>query len=268
VVLSGNGADELFTGYIGDEKVKQKGLVLEALSWMRPFLRHVPSASPFLRLSLPRAFAEHLKLQTRRVGIDVNPDLIACTIDSLIDEAVASGAESALDLKMFLALKYRAADSNYRIPDISGLAAQVEVRSPYLDYRLVEFAATVPDRYKIGRLFSSAANKYLPKCYYERHVPRSIAWSRKKGMGWNVRFDLSIANDPAFIKAFADAYNALDAHDIPSAHFREAWHGYLRDVKAGVPFSAHASVMTNGFMLGTWLLDRPPRYPSAGGVVV
>jgi asparagine synthase (glutamine-hydrolysing) len=258
VCLSGNGADELFTGYIGDEKIRLKGLVLDALSWTRPLLRYVPGVSPFLRLPLPQAFAEHLTMQARQAGGGVDPDLVASTIGAFIDEAVASGAESALDLKMFLALKYRAADSNYRIPDISGLAAQVEVRSPYLDYRMVEFAASVPDRYKIGRLFSPAANKYLPKRYYERHVPHGIAWSRKKGMGWNVRFDRSIAFDPAYKSAFVDAYGALDAIGIPSAHFREAWRGYLRDTYAGNPISMHASVMMNGFMLGMWLLGRSP----------
>lgn len=253
VVLSGNGADELFTGYIGDEKVRQKGLVLEALAWARPLLQHLPSISPFLRLPLPKAFAAHTMGQARQALQGVNMEHMAETINAFIDEAMDCGAESALDLKMFLALKYRAGDSNYRIPDISGLVAQVEVRSPYLDHRLVDFAAALPDRYKIGKLFSASWNKYLPKRYYERHVPHEIAWSRKKGMGWNVRFDRSIAEDPVYQKAFSDAYDALDAAGISSSHYRAAWRGYLQETRAGNPRSSHASVMMNGFMLGIWL---------------
>jgi asparagine synthase (glutamine-hydrolysing) len=154
-------------------------------------------------------------------------------------------------------LRYSGVDANFRIPDISGLAAQVEVRSPFLDYRMVEFAARLPHRYKVGNMLSASKNKYLPKRFYERHVPADIAWSQKKGMGWNLRWDRSIAVDPDFAKAFEQAWRSMDRMDMETGHFRDAWRAYVEDVRRGVTFSRHAGVMMNGLMLGSWLSQHP-----------
>lgn len=258
VVLSGNGADELFTGYIGDEKVRLKGWGVEATRWLRPMASRLPRLPAFLRMSLPDAYAEGLIARARSAGADREAtELFASAARALAAEAHECGAESALDLKMLVALGYSGADSNFRIPDISGLAAQVEVRSPFLDYRLVEYSAQLPHRYKVGNAFSAGKNKYLPKRYYERYVPSDIVWSRKKGMGWNLRWDRSIANDASFTPTFERAWGAMDRLGMATGHFRAAWKGYVEDVRQGVEFSRHAGVMMNGLMLGSWLSQRP-----------
>lgn len=256
VVLSGNGADELFTGYIGDERVYRQGLALAALAPLRPWLRH-GRLSPYLRLPLPQAYAE-AQLQRARTTYSSPAllDELAAALRGVAEEAGQAGANAGLDLKMWMALRCSGSDANFRLPDISGLAAQVEVRSPFLDYRMVEFAAVVPHRYKVGNPFSAGRNKYLPKQYYERQVPRALAWSRKKGMGWNLRWDRSIARDPVFRRVFARAFERLDASSLGGAHFRAAWQAYIADVERGHAFSPHASRMMNGFMLGAWLVSR------------
>jgi len=257
VILSGNGADELFTGYVGDEKIRMKGWGIEAARWLRPLLRN-SSVSPYLRMSLPDAYAEGLMASAGVVG--ASEDALAefaSSARALAEEALESGAESALDLKMFVSLRYSGVDSNFRIADISGMAAQVEVRSPFLDYRMVEFAARLPDQYKVGNVFSAAKNKFLPKRYYERHVPANIAWSQKKGLGWNLRWDRSIATDPAFTVAFDRAWQTMDGIGIDTGHFRAAWKGYVEDVRGGIEFSSHARAMMNGLMLGSWLSRHP-----------
>lgn len=182
VVLSGNGADELFTGYIGDESVYRNALILQAVAPLRPLLKHL-NVSPFLRLPLPQAYA--LSIQSRAALFDDMPgsyEAIAEASQWLVDEAEAAGAHKGLDLKMLNALAISSTDSNFRIPDISGMVAQVEVRSPFLDYRLVEFAARLPHQFRVGNPFRSGSAKYLPKRAYQRYMPRRIAWSRKKGM--------------------------------------------------------------------------------------
>jgi asparagine synthase (glutamine-hydrolysing) len=257
VVLSGNGADELFTGYVGDEKFRLKGWGIEATKWLRPLARNFP-VSPYLRMSLPDAYAQSLiaSAKSARPSEEVLAEFTSAT-RALAEEALECGAESALDLKMFVSLGYSGGDGNFRIPDISGIAAQVEVRSPFLDYRMVEFAARLPHRYKVGNVFSAGKNKYLPKRYYERHVPPDIAWSRKKGMGWNLRWDRSMANDPTFLAAFESMWQSMDGIGMDTDHFRAAWNGYVQDRRRGIEFSSHAKVMMTGFMLGSWLLQHP-----------
>jgi asparagine synthase (glutamine-hydrolysing) len=257
VVLSGIGADELFTGYIGDEKFRLRGWGVEATKWLRPLARKFP-VSPYLRMSLPDAYAQSLIASAKStVPNDEVLAEFASAARTLAEEALECGAESALDLKMFLSLGYSGVDGNFRIPDISGMAAQVEVRSPFLDYRMVEFAARLPHRYKVGNVFSARKSKFLPKRYYERYVRSNIAWSRKKGMGWNLRWDRSIANDPTYLAAFESMWHSMDGVGMDTGHFRAAWKGYIHDIRRGIEFSRHAKVMMNGFMFGSWLLQHP-----------
>ena len=119
---------------------------------------------------------------------------------------------------------------------------------------MVQFAAGLPHRYKIKNIFSSRSNKYLQKRYYEKYMPSDIVWSKKKGMGWNLRWDLSIVHDPKFGTAFSKAFESLEAAGIQSGPFRKAWKDYVADITAGKRSSLHASPMMNGFMLGAWLM--------------
>lgn len=254
VVLTGNGADELFTGYIGDERLRRQDTVLRLLKPFRPLLRGT-RVSPWLRKPLPEAFSETIlngaQLQNTKGEV---LDEVVHGAHTLGEELRSCGVTSRMDFAMFNALTSGAADSNYRLPDISGLAAQVEVRSPFLDHRMVQFAARLPHRFKVARSFRKTPTKYLPRQYYLRYVPEDIAYSPKKGMGANLRWDLNIVRDKIFGKRFGEAFDALDEAGLQSQRFRSAFAGYAADVKAGrAVISRHAAVMMNGFMLGAWL---------------
>jgi asparagine synthase (glutamine-hydrolysing) len=64
--------------------------------------------------------------------------------------------------------------------DNMSMAASIESRVPFLDHKLVEFAARVPDRYKIRGL----CGKYLVKKAMRDILPKSII--RRKKMGFPV----------------------------------------------------------------------------------
>ena len=44
-------------------------------------------------------------------------------------------------------------------------------------------------------------------------VPEKIATSPKRGMAFNVRWDLSVVKDPAYRSAFGQAYDLIDSVD-------------------------------------------------------
>ncbi|WNC68454.1 asparagine synthase (glutamine-hydrolyzing) [Thalassotalea nanhaiensis] len=61
--------------------------------------------------------------------------------------------------------------------DRMSMAASVELRVPFLDYRLVEFAATIPSKYKIKQ----RQGKYILKKMMEGILPKNIIYRKKKG---------------------------------------------------------------------------------------
>ncbi|WP_108468438.1 asparagine synthase (glutamine-hydrolyzing) [Polynucleobacter difficilis] len=63
--------------------------------------------------------------------------------------------------------------------DRGSMGHSIESRMPYLDYRLVEFLASVPSCYKIHKGWT----KYLSRIAFSNRLPDEIVW-RKEKMGW------------------------------------------------------------------------------------
>ncbi|RAU21830.1 asparagine synthase (glutamine-hydrolyzing) [Paramagnetospirillum kuznetsovii] len=260
VVLCGGGADELFAGYDGMEAIARDDRRRMLERWLPKRFRRIET-----------------RFQGRNVGMGFCNDLIAyCQgrsgggdppedkwLRQLTDDMQEAEVESLLDLHMFTALKWNAVDGLYRLPDISGLAAQVELRSPFLDYRMVEFAARQPQKFKIGDSARVDLNKFIPKKYYERFVPPDIAWAAKKGMGFNLCWNDSISSDPAFERLAAKAFGHLDESGIDAADYRAAHAAYLDGRRRGELYPSSSGQMMIGLMMGMWLATRT--YPVSLG---
>ena len=67
-------------------------------------------------------------------------------------------------------------DSNVKV-DRASMAYSVEVRSPFLDYRVLEYARNLPTEYK----FHKGVKKRIIKDLLEEYIPREIFESPKKG---------------------------------------------------------------------------------------
>lgn len=68
-------------------------------------------------------------------------------------------------------------DDLLMVADKTSMANSLEVRVPFLDYRLIEFVETLPPSLKL-RGFQG---KYLHKKAIERWLPKRIVWQKKKG---------------------------------------------------------------------------------------
>lgn len=65
--------------------------------------------------------------------------------------------------------------------DHTSMAYSIESRMPFMDYRLVEFLASVPASYKMHNGWT----KYLARLAFDKKLPDEINWRRDK-MGWPI----------------------------------------------------------------------------------
>jgi asparagine synthase (glutamine-hydrolysing) len=63
--------------------------------------------------------------------------------------------------------------------DRASMQNSLEIRSPFLDHRLVEYVSMLPDRFKLKTL----QTKYILKKVAEKYLPDEVIYRPKKGFG-------------------------------------------------------------------------------------
>lgn len=89
-----------------------------------------------------------------------------------------------IDKIQYLDIKTYLADDLLAKVDRASMANSLEVRSPFLDYRLVEFALSLPQRFRLKNF----TTKYILKKYAKRNLPKEIIHRHKKGFGIPLAF--------------------------------------------------------------------------------
>jgi len=209
VLLSGAGGDDLFTGY-------RRHLALHSerfWSWlprrlriqMRQLTGRLPVSSPFGRRMRKAFSGAHLDGDARLVHYFrwiERTDLHALYTPAFRaalgharaeDPMLAFLAElpkTTCPLERMLALEQRffLTDHNLTYTDKMSMAAGVEVRVPFLDLDLVEFAARIPSQYKQR----GHEGKWVLKKAMEPYLPHDVIYRPKSGFGAPLRRWLQI----------------------------------------------------------------------------
>lgn len=242
VVLSGNGADELFLGYDSDKRNLWANIISENTGNILPKITS---------RSLICLFKTNIINQLNKI---LNSEKLQNQIDSFAEiitkEIESTTPPNLLNLKMLYNLYYNSVDSNFKIPDICGLSAGVEVRSPFLDIRMIEFAAKLPRKMKVRGFGEKTIVKYLPKKIYAKNVGPKIANSIKKGMGRGIPFwPMLISNK----KQTDNAFNILFEIGLNKNKFLEKLSEFKIDLQNQVRHPRHGLLINRAFMLGFWL---------------
>jgi len=90
-------------------------------------------------------------------------------------------------------ISYKTLNNILHYEDISSMLQSIEVRSPFMDYRMIEFGFSIPNDLR----FKKGITKIIQRETIGKQLPDSITKSRKK-IGFNTPFIDYFSNDPDF----------------------------------------------------------------------
>ena len=251
VILTGIGADEIFSGYKGDERYHMQDLFLPTLRSLNKLLKF--SSNVNLRFDTITAFQENLKLRFSKIMRAEDEDLINIFIKELCFYYRSLNIKRRADLFIEHSLIMHNRSSIFQIPDICGMAAQVEVRSPFLDINMVNFAIRLPRKYKCKILRGHKKNKYLMRKYYEKNINKDLAWKKKYGMGSNLNWHTFLFGRKSNIKYLMNIVGSIREIGMDPVVHEQYIKNYHQDLTNGLEYSKWDDRAVNAFLLGLWV---------------
>lgn len=254
VVMSGNGADELFYGYTGHIRTLKISRSLDRFARLRPWLAPFAkgrlawlSASPGKRKA---AYYESMA-KSEWAGIlseDAKQHLANRAADEMSYWGALCPSKQFIDESNFVGLMVENTHSVTTAGDLPAMAASIEMRSPYLDQEVVSFALATPVERKIPSPYNPGWLKAILRESVSDLVPAELLAAPKRGFGMGIQEAMVFSGpwkqhaDEVFAAA-KDADGLLDVKSI-----NRVWNGFL-DRKVG------ASRIAKLFAIQQWLVD-------------
>ncbi|HPN85247.1 MAG TPA: asparagine synthase C-terminal domain-containing protein, partial [Victivallales bacterium] len=202
VALGGDGADELFCGYYRYLLMKYASFADILPSFVRRNLFGavagiVPVASSERTLAgklrrILKVFAENPDIRYHRIIVRFDEEIKKSLYGARMRNCeFRSSAEYLRELSYNLKIdnsieRYSALDMDTYLNgdilaklDIASMASSLEARSPFLDYRVAEFAASLPMRLKQ----KGSSRKHILRKTFQGVLPEKILNREKKGFG-------------------------------------------------------------------------------------
>jgi asparagine synthase (glutamine-hydrolysing) len=192
VALTGEGADELFSGYTNyGKRVREEritGPLGHDLSPLRALVPHLPALFQKDRIVKAMGRPRSQRYATIPNLFDrcthrtlLSPAMLAAKRSHIADYAAAyfdeCNATSYLEKIMNVDMRLWLADDLLTKVDRATMAYSLEARVPYLDHKFVEFVARLdPNLKQNGR-----TTKYLLKKLAEQYLPHDIIYRPKQG---------------------------------------------------------------------------------------
>ncbi len=196
VVLSGEGADEIFAGYTFDQVQKswdeaiaarapvrgsRLGAAVAALVRRTPKPVAIPAEIDQRRAAVPLHITNYLSSDEKRCMFR-HPEGLADSLEVLRRDLDRVRNPQPLHQALYLYCQNWLVEDLLMKADKMTMAASLELRTPFLDYRIVEWAARTPAHAKVRRL---PDGRYLTKAVLRDHarriLPRAIVDRPKKG---------------------------------------------------------------------------------------
>lgn len=202
MVLSGDGADEILAGYETYQAYYAQRLYKYLPAWLRrsviaPLVARLPasdakvsldqklkrfiSGAEFYPEDAHAAWRMIFDAEARRrllAPVLAQPGAHADAMDLYRAAFAKTNARHPLNRMLYVDTRLYLPNDMLVKVDRMTMAHGLEAREPYLDYRLVEFLASVPPRLKLKGF---CHKKYLLKASMRGKLPGSILWRKKQG---------------------------------------------------------------------------------------
>jgi asparagine synthase (glutamine-hydrolysing) len=209
-VLSGEGSDELFLGYDNYAKfLKYYEFEKTLSSGQNDFLDTIISAlqnntkeSEYLRRIIKK---QSLYNSFGEIYNDLQKKKLFKKVPSFKNEKTK---KDPVDWMSYIDLKIWLGESLLSKVDRISMANSLEVRTPFLDYRLVNYLFSVDSQIKVGN-----TNKYLLKKIASKYIPKEIINRTKKGFNspfneWlNAEYKDSILDTILYVNKETNLFN-------------------------------------------------------------
>ena len=193
VCLSGDGGDELFGGYSKYAATYNYYPKLKGFQKGIEYFSHFESSNPILFIArFSSTLAGKMTKFHRAIAAKNNADFFQKASQYLSvkelenihiwrerkEPPYAAKEKSLISYLGYSDLmNFTEADILTKV-DRSSMQHGLEVRTPYLDHELMEFAMTLPNHLKIS---GANVTKYLPKKILEKYLPKNLIYTPKKG---------------------------------------------------------------------------------------
>ena len=195
VALSGDGADEMFGGYnkyMGEYRVRSGDIISQMVCSLLPLWKILPKSRNsyiFNKVRQFERFAEGRRISARDrywkwasfiqkdevFGLlNIDKKNIKIEIEERIDELMRNfGSGSTLNDILYSDMHMVLQGDMLPKVDFMSMKNSLEVRVPFLDHEVVEFAFNLPAKYKVGegmkkRILQDSFREILPQELYNR----------------------------------------------------------------------------------------------------
>jgi len=252
VVMSGNGADELFYGYTGHIRTLKISRWLDRVAFMRPLFAplargrlSVLAASPGQRkAAYYQSLAETEWAAT--LSADAKQNLANRASEELGYWGALCPSEQFIDESNFVGLMTENTHSVTIAGDLPAMAASVEIRCPFLDQEVISFALATPVERKIPSTKNPAWLKAILREAVSDLIPTQLLTASKRGFGMGIQEEM-IFRGPWRKHAEMIFSSPLDGGGLFNpALIRKSWGNFL--AKKGRP-----SDIAKLFSIQMWL---------------
>lgn len=187
VVLSGNGADELFAGYSHTLKLN-KWLLMRNFNFLGPLIFTKDKFSQRVKnyFSKDDMFDFFRQNQVSMMPLEVKTLIkqdIYRTIHSDLSQYHLSETKSYSGYFEY-DMKYSLSSHHVFRDDLSAMKYSVEFRYPYLSNSLIDYVSALPENIR----FNGSQNKPLLRKTAEKYLPESVLNMPKKGFSFPVNY--------------------------------------------------------------------------------